>query len=153
MPGVAVGIALGRLTSERPAGSVTLWLGETVFMFGVTSGVPVGEGLMIEPVEVPETRDPLLLVSTLMEELPGTGMPVAVVVPVALVPAVVLLVELAPLPALPLPAAPEPEPPLCANIPPQHATPHSPAARIKVLVFMARLRLRETLPRAAPGFQ
>lgn len=127
-------VAPGRSMAEWPAGSVTLWLGDTVFMLGVASVDPVGDVLSTVPGAVPEARALLPLVSSVV----AAGEPGDCVAeePVALPDeeAVPEAVEVA-LPEL----LPAPEPPLWAK----QAALQRPATTIRVwavviVFFMGR---------------
>lgn len=126
-------VAPGRSIEERPEGSVTLWLGDTVFMLGVESVEPVGEVLSTLPGAVPGARALLPLVSSVAAEVePADWVLWAfVALEVEDAPALLPLAEPALLEPLPLPEPPEP-PPLWAK----HTALHRPATTIRVFVVV-----------------
>lgn len=125
-------VAPGRSIAECPAGSVTLWLGDTVFILGVASVDPVGDVLSTVPGAVPEARALLPLVSSVVVAVAPEDWDCVAEEPVALPDddeAVPEAVEVALPELLPLPA---PEPPLWAK---QTAL-QRPATTIKVLAVV-----------------
>lgn len=130
-------VAPGCSIAERPAGSVTLWLGDTVFMLGVVSVEPVGEVLSTLPGAVPEARALPPEVSSVFEEatLAFGVFCVAVALPaegLLEVPALAPPPLADPVPPVPLPLPEPPEPPPCAK----HTALHRPATTIMVFVVV-----------------